>query len=132
MDEEVHKASCLCGNIEIEASGKPNYTEYCHCQMCQKSSGSSFMVWVIFDKEKVHVKKGEITKYQSSKSLARGFCANCGSNVSIHTDKCFDLPLGALENPDNIKIDYHIWTKRALNHVNLDDNLPKYHEDQHD
>lgn len=130
MVQKVHKASCLCGNIKIKALGEPNYTEYCHCQMCQKSSGSSFMIWVVFDKENVKVEKGNITKYQSSKSLARGFCSNCGSNVSIHTDKCFDLPIGVLEKPDSIKIDHHIWAKRALAHVNLDDDLPKYHEDQ--
>lgn len=132
MEKEIHKASCLCGNIEIEARGKPNYAEYCHCTMCQKSSGSSFMVWVVFDKENVAITKGEISKYQSSPPLARGFCAHCGSNVSIHTEKCFDLPLGALEKPNKIKIDHHIWTKRALKHVDLKDDLPKFSEDRLD
>lgn len=130
MASDIHKASCLCGNIEIIANGAPNYTEYCHCTMCQKSSGSSFMVWVIFDKENVAVTKGEIKKYQSSPSLARGFCSDCGSNVSIHTEKCFDLPIGALEKPSDIKIDHHIWTTRALKHVDLNDGLPKFDKDQ--
>ena len=130
MNNIVHKASCLCGNIEIIANGKPNYAEYCHCTMCQKSSGSSFMVWVVFDKKNVTVTKGEITKYQSGPSLARGFCAHCGSNVSIHTEECFDLPIGALENPDDIKINHHIWTARALKHVDLNDGLPKFDKDQ--
>lgn len=124
----AHKAKCLCGDIEIEATGEPNYAEYCHCNMCQKSSGSSFMVWAVFDKDNVRVTKGSIKKYQSSPSLARGFCENCGSNVSIHTDKCFDLPIGVLENPDAIEITQHIWTIGALKHVTLDDDLPKYDE----
>jgi hypothetical protein len=124
----IHTAKCLCGNIEIEARGNPNYAEYCHCIMCQKSSGSSFMVWVVFDKENVSVTKGVISKFQSSPELQRGFCANCGSNVSIHTEECFDLPIGALENPDAIEINQHIWAKRALKHVSLDDDLPKFDE----
>lgn len=129
MNDEIHNASCLCGDIEIEAKGNPNYAEYCHCIMCQKSSGSSFMVWVVFDKENVRVTKGTITKYQSSKNLQRGFCKKCGSNVSIHTNKCFDIPIGALEKPNDIKITRHIWTHRALNHVSLNDDLPKYNDD---
>jgi|TARA_R110002096_G_scaffold435828_1_gene663707 hypothetical protein len=128
MSEIVHKASCMCGDIQIEAGGNPNYAEYCHCITCQKSSGSSFMVWVVFDKEKVNVTKGEISLYNSSPELQRGFCSNCGSNVSIHTDKCFDLPIGVLERPDDIKITQHIWAKRALKHVNLEDGLPCYDE----
>lgn len=86
------------------------------------------MVWVAFKIENVKVIKGEISIYQSSANLQRGFCGNCGSNVSIHYDKCFDIPLGAFENPDAIEITRHIWAKRALKHVSLDDNLPKYDE----
>jgi hypothetical protein len=130
MNAETHKAKCLCGDIEIEALGKPNYAEYCHCIMCQKSSGSSFMVWVVFNKENVRVTKGKISKYQSSSELQRGFCSNCGSNVSIHTDRCFDLPIGALENPNAIEITQHIWATRALKHVSLNDDLPKHAENE--
>ena len=129
MTDVKHKASCLCGAIEIEASGNPNYAEYCHCIMCQKSSGSSYMVWVVFDRENVRVTKGEIQKYQSSADLQRGFCANCGSNVSIHTDKCFDLPIGVLENPNDVEITRHIWVHRAPDHVIINDDLPKYKDD---
>lgn len=126
MTVKIHKASCMCGEINIEAKGDPNYAEYCHCITCQKSSGSSYMVWVVFDKENVKVTKGNLSLYNSSPNLQRGFCGNCGSNMSIHTDKCFDLPIGVLENPDVIEITQHIWTKRALKHMSLDDDLPKY------
>ena len=132
MNDKIHKASCMCGDITIEARGNPNYAEYCHCITCQKSSGSSFMVWVVFDKDKVKVTKGKISLYNSSAELKRGFCGNCGSNMSIYTEKCFDLPIGVLENPDDIEITQHIWTKRALNHFNLDDGLPKYDENAPD
>lgn len=116
----------MCGDIEIEASGDPNYAEYCHCITCQKSSGSSYMVWVVFDKENVKVTKGEINLYKSSPELQRGFCSRCGSNVSIHTEKCFDLPIGVLERPNDITITQHIFSKSALKHVDLGDGLPRY------
>lgn len=90
------------------------------------------MVWVVFDKDNVRVTKGEIRKYNSSESLQRGFCEKCGSNVSIHTEKCFDLPIGVLENPNDIEITRHIWAHRALDHVSLDDELPKYNDDPPD
>lgn len=87
------------------------------------------MVWVVFNKENVRVTKGEIQKYNSSKDLQRGFCGKCGSNVSIHTDKCFDLPIGVLEKPNDIEITRHIWVHRALDHVTIEDDLPKYKDD---
>ena len=128
MTEMIHKASCMCGEIELVARGKPNYAEYCHCKTCQQSSGSSFMVWVVFDKDKVQITKGDLKLYASSSRLKRGFCGNCGSNMSIHSEKCFDIPIGVLEEPDKIAITQHIWVKRALKHVDLDDGLPKYDE----
>lgn len=128
MTNKIHKAQCMCGDVIIEAKGDPDYAEYCHCITCQKSSGSSFMVWVVFPKEQVKITKGELKFYNSSAKLKRGFCGNCGSNMAIKTDKCFDLPIGVLEDPNDIKITKHIWVKRALKHVSLDDGLAKYEE----
>ncbi len=132
MTEKIHKAHCMCGEITMEARGKPNYVEYCHCITCQQSAGSSYIVWVFFDKNKVKVTKGKLTFYQSSSVLKRGFCGNCGSSMAVRTDKCFDITLGVMDNPDDFEINQHIWAKRAIKHVNLDDDLPCFTEDAPD
>ena len=128
VTNQTHTARCMCGDITMEATGPANYVEYCHCKWCQQSAGSSYILWAVFDKEDVKVTSGKLTFYQSSPKLKRGFCANCGSTMAVNTDKCFDIALGVMDRPDDFKITQHIWTKRALNHIKLDDDLPKYEE----
>ena len=116
----------MCGAIILEATGKPEYVEYCHCKTCQQSSGSSYIPWIIFKKEKVRIISGKLNIYKSSEELQRGNCGNCGSTMTIHSAKNFDIALGVMDSPDAFDIDQHIWTARALKHVYLDDDLPKY------
>lgn len=128
MTEQRHSAQCMCGEITLEAKGDPEYVEYCHCKTCQQSAGSSYILWAIFKKENVRVTSGKLSLYKSSKKLQRGFCKNCGSTMTVHSDRHFDIALGIMDNPDVFKIDQHIWTKRALKHVSLNDDLPKYEQ----
>ena len=118
----------MCGEITLEAHGEPEYVEYCHCKWCQQSSGSSYIVWVIFKKEYVKVTSGKLHHYNKSEALERGFCANCGSTMTVLSKRHFDIALGVMDRPEDFKITQHIWTKRALKHVRLDDGLPSYAE----
>ncbi|KAF2239337.1 hypothetical protein EV356DRAFT_502366 [Viridothelium virens] len=38
-----HVGSCLCGTIRYSLSSPPTQCVLCHCNNCQKSSGSAFM-----------------------------------------------------------------------------------------
>jgi len=126
---KIHTATCMCGDISLEAKGATEYVEYCHCKTCQQSAGSSYIVWCIFDRDKVAITQGEMSYYNSSDRLKRGFCGNCGSTMTVLTEECHDIALGVMDNPNDFEITQHIWIKRALDHVKLDDDLPKYDED---
>ncbi len=128
MTGERHTARCLCGNITLEATGPAQYTEYCHCKWCQKSSGSAFMLWAVFDKDNVRVTSGELSYFQSSEKLKRGFCKNCGSSMSIHFDGNFDITLGVMDNPEPFRISRHIWNKSRIRQVCIIDELPRFEE----
>ncbi len=70
---------CLCGALRYESSEPPIRTTICHCRMCQKSTGSAFMVAVGFSRTALRFTKGEPKLYRSSPIKDKGFCANCGS-----------------------------------------------------
>ena len=45
---EAYKAQCFCGAVEIEATGEPAVTGYCHCDDCQAWSAApinAFTLW---------------------------------------------------------------------------------------
>ncbi|WP_417319658.1 GFA family protein [Emcibacter sp.] len=128
MSDDKHSARCMCGAVVIEATGPHKHTEYCHCKWCQQSSGSAFISWIIFPKDKVKVTRGELAHYHSSPDCKRGFCRDCGSTMSFQSPENFDLALGVMDNPEDFPADQHIWTKSQIHHVNLVDDLPRYND----
>ena len=128
MTTETHTASCMCGGITLEATGPARYTEYCHCKWCQQSSGSAFISWIIFAKENVKVTSGELSYFYSSENGRRGFCKDCGSTMSFHSPKNFDIALGVMDSPEPFKASKHIWNKSRISHVYITDDLPRFNE----
>src|SRR5262245_47441481 len=78
---------CLCGAVQFEATGKPKWVRWCHCESCRRHSGAPSSVFVSFDDGAVSVTQGAITKYQSSPGVLRGFCARCGSTLTCANDR---------------------------------------------
>ena len=75
---ESFMGHCLCGAIRFEATGKPKWVRWCHCESCRRHSGAPVNVFVSFENDAVAVTKGAIAKYSSSPGVERGFCARCG------------------------------------------------------
>lgn len=125
-ETEIHTARCMCGNITLEATGPARYTEYCHCKWCQQGSGSAFAIWIIFDKDKARVTKGNLSYFHSSDACKRGFCKDCGSTLTFQSPENFDIALGAMDNPDAFPATQHIWTKSQIRHVTISDDIPRY------
>jgi len=128
MMSEKHTARCMCGNIELQATGPARYTEYCHCKWCQQSAGSAFIPWVVFDENNVRVTKGKLCYYQSGENSKRGYCQDCGSTISFHSPGNFDIALGIMDDPAPFKSRQHIWNKSRIRHINIVDDLPRYEE----
>ncbi len=103
---ERHSGGCLCGDVRIEATGKPDRVAVCHCLDCRKHHGAVFYAAAIFSPENVTV-TGETRSYKG-----RHFCPRCGSSVYAESDGDFELHLGALDAPGVFTPDYELWTIR--------------------
>ena len=66
---------CLCGDIRITATGRPDRVGLCHCLDCRKHHGALFHASAIFPADAVVI-LGEIKD-----SNERFFCPHCGSPV---------------------------------------------------
>lgn len=79
------KASCSCGELEIEVNGEPKVVVACSCSNCQKRTGSAFVVSAYFSNDNVIAMNGEYKIFTSTGDsggkIERRFCPSCGSTV---------------------------------------------------
>jgi hypothetical protein len=97
---------CLCGDVRIEATGRPYRVGICHCLDCRKHHGALFHASAIFPEQAVTV-TGATSEYGG-----RHFCPRCGSSVFSRSGDEVEVHLGALDRPDQFEPTYELWTIR--------------------
>lgn len=97
---------CLCGNVQLEASGRPYRVGVCHCLDCRKHHGALFYAAAVFPQEAVTI-EGETRDY-----AGRFFCPRCGSSLFARSGDEIEVHLGALDAPDQLTPTYECWSVR--------------------
>ena len=103
---EALTGGCLCGDIRIEARGRPDRVGICHCLDCRKHHGALFHASAIYPASAVTV-RGETASYEG-----RHFCPRCGSSVFARSGEEVEVMLGALDSPNQLVPTYELWTIR--------------------
>ena len=124
---------CLCGALRYESSEPPINAGICHCRMCQKSTGSAFMVIAGFPRTAFRFTKGEPKLYRSSSIKDKGFCADCGSvlfdqylvRTGVSDPDLVWVQLGTLDHPEAVSIKFHTGVESQLPWVHFEDGLPR-------
>ena len=97
---------CLCGDVRIQALGRPYRVGICHCLDCRKHHGALFFAASIFPQDAVTI-EGETRAY-----AGRHFCPRCGSSVFSQFDDEIEVHLGTLNAPDQLVPTYECWSVR--------------------
>ena len=119
---------CLCGNIRYEAKTEPNWTALCHCESCRRSASAPVVAWMGFALDAV-TWHGERRFYQSSAIATRGFCPDCGTQISFESTRWpgeIHLYGVSRDDPENYTPDLHCHTQEHLAWLKIDDDLPKH------
>ena len=110
---------CACGAIKYETDADPVVMVNCHCRDCQRSSGSAYAAIMVVPKSAVRV-SGEPRYHRvvgsGGKAVERGFCPNCGSQVTAKLERMPDvlgLQAGSLDNPARFKPTIDLFTDSA-------------------
>ena len=67
--------------------------------------------------------------FASSPGVTRGFCARCGTSLTIHSEAYPDeiyVSTSALDDPEALAPEVHIWTSHKLGWFETADALPRY------
>ncbi|MGK2942820.1 MAG: GFA family protein [Immundisolibacter sp.] len=82
------KALCQCGQLQVTCTGEPKRVLMCHCELCQRRTGSAFNLAAWFPGQNVTV-QGQTKTYQRigerGFEITFHFCPDCGSSV------CWDV-----------------------------------------
>jgi len=123
----MHKGSCHCGAVRFEVAGELPAPDACHCSQCRKQSGH---YWASTDVEKSALTIGgtdNITWFQSSEKVRRGFCATCGSFLfwePLGRDK-IAIAMGAFDKPTGTRLAKHIFVADKGDYYEIGDSLPQ-------
>ncbi len=97
---KTRTASCNCGQLRVTCVGPdPDRISLCHCNLCQKQSGSAFAIQARFPREQVTI-EGKSTTWKfpiagekpvsfencASQGATFHFCPVCGSTVYYTAD----------------------------------------------
>lgn len=79
----AYKASCFCGAVELEATGKPAFSGYCHCRDCQAWSAAPINAFSLWKSDSVRITRGEaeIGTFHKTENSYRKFCKICGGHL---------------------------------------------------
>ena len=123
----MHKGSCQCGAVSFEVDGELGAPDACHCSICRKLSGH-YYVGTEVSKDALTITGSEnLTWYQSSEKVRRGFCSTCGAPMffePIHRD-WISISMGVLDKPTGVKLALHIFVDDKGDYYEITDGLPQ-------
>lgn len=80
----IRRAECACGQVSALVEGEPAKVLMCHCDYCQKRTGSVFQVSCYYPQECVLELNGKTKVFSESANsigIQYNFCPNCGTTV---------------------------------------------------
>ena len=115
----IIKGSCLCGSVKFECKDTFQQFHLCHCQQCQKTSGSAHASNLFTDVDNISWLAGaeKIKRYDvPGRTITSAFCSDCGSPVPYvsGSGKALVVPAGSLDTPPSASPQDNIfWSERA-------------------
>jgi hypothetical protein len=123
---------CLCGQFSYSAEGEPQMTLVCHCDHCQRQSGSAFSI-IVGVPDAAITSEGALKSYEdhgeSGNTVERKFCPDCGSPV-LTTIPAMPgmtwIKAGTLDERTDLEPQMHIWCQSAQGWAVPEDGKPHF------
>jgi len=126
--------SCLCGSVRYRSDAEPAMTAVCHCENCQRQSGTALSIIVgvpagsiVFENEANLATYAD--RAESGRAVNRRFCKNCGSPIVSLVEMMPNLHFikaGTLDDKSWLKPTMHLWTDSAQPWVEIPEGMPKF------
>ncbi len=124
---KMHKGSCNCGAVSFTVEGDLAPPDACHCSQCRKQSGHYWASTDVPDDRITIHGEDNITWYQASEKVRRGFCKTCGCFLfwdPIHHPR-IAVAMGAFDGATGAKLGSHIYVADKGGYYEIADGLPQ-------
>ena len=126
-----YSGGCMCRRVRFEVDGEPNWVGHCHCDSCRRHSGASMSTYVGFESDQVRFVTGERKVYESSPSVYRTFCPDCGSTLTWEGNwpgmgSLIEIHIGAFDKPELFRPVSHMMYAERVSWFDVADELPRY------
>ncbi|MCF6188980.1 MAG: GFA family protein [Cocleimonas sp.] len=131
-DKPFATGRCLCGKVSYSIAGEPLRMAQCHCDYCQRASGTGHMSIAFFPRDAVTI-KGKTSSHTSDTDdggeVTRHFCTDCGSrlfgkNKAMPT--MIGIAVGCVDDSSWFKPGAIVYNKRKPNWDFMDETLPTF------
>jgi hypothetical protein len=125
---EFH-GGCACGAVRYRLASEPFDAGYCHCRICQLTSGAPVMAFATVPRDDLQFVQGEPARRVSSSFGERWFCRDCGTPLAMavtHQPETIDFAIATLDDPDGVAPGFHIWTQSRIAWFETDDRLIRH------
>lgn len=119
---------CACGAVRYEVTGDPIRVSVCHCNDCQRRTGSAFGIGCVFPRDAVTLVQGEMKIFErpsnSGNWVRFHFCPECGSSVIWDFEilpQARGIAGGSFDDTGWLDPKRHVWTKSAQQWVTFPD-----------
>lgn len=126
---------CFCGAVAYQIELPTLACIHCHCSMCRRPHGASYVTWAVVAPKQFRITSGEehLQTYASSAQGRRQFCAVCGSQMICWHEgsdgsppRVIDVALASLHGDiDRIPGGHYFYDSRAP-WTDIADGLPKF------
>ena len=126
-------ALCHCGQLQITCQSEPVQVIMCHCESCQRRTGSSYNLGAWFKRDDFRA-EGEEQIYrrtgdQGIESVYH-FCPSCGTNIYWEAITVFPdlvaVAVGCFTDPDFPSLSFSLYGKRRLSWVTQLHGIPSH------
>lgn len=126
------EGGCTCKKVRYRLINTPLFTHCCHCNRCQRETGSAFVINALIESHFVERMRGDPVKARIPSESGRGQlmarCPDCKVTLWSHYtagEKLTFLRVGTLDHPDRLAPDAHIFTRSKLPWLTLTDGKPQ-------
>jgi hypothetical protein len=132
-DDAAFEGGCHCGALRYRIRVVPADSGYCHCRICQRTTGAPVLAWTSIPIDSFEYAGGAPKVYRSSANGQREFCASCGAQIAFRKDSpadAIDVNTATLDEPGKVHPKLHIWTASRIDWFETADDLPRFDREE--
>ena len=123
---------CACGSIRYQLLDKPMFVHCCHCDDCQRLTGSAFILNAIIETQAIKLLRGKpvavpVPRENGPHDIYR--CPKCQTALWSDYGRRPNLRfvrVGTLDKPGALKPDVHIYTRWKAKWLKLPKQMPSF------